>query len=365
MTDYIEQHRISHNSSIDYEVGSSNYLDELRLVLHEIKPKTVLDFGCGKAVLTKELAAEFPLIAFYAYDPAIPGRDILYLDRADLVICTNVLAHIPEDYLEKIIQKISNISQISFFILHHTLAHLSLPNGENAHCTVRSAHWYYNFFSKYFKYVQPLKGRKEAFSAIVTFPVSTDFLSTYNKITANNLHEQISSLEDNLLNLEKHTEFRLNTEQRLIETERRLTETEASRSNLEHRLAEADAQLLSVYRSRSWRITRPLRGIAGMLRGGYGLFKQGVKALLKPPLLLLIRLARRHRTINALALSCLRRTPNLKKRLQMLEMKGHVIATHSVVPPASNITRSFSQRNRHFGHRWAELTDMLDTKDRR
>jgi lipopolysaccharide biosynthesis glycosyltransferase len=107
-----------------------------------------------------------------------------------------------------------------------------------------------------------------------------------------------------------------------ITPESRLAEADARLLSAENRLAEADARLLSVYRSRSWRITRPLRGIIRVLHRDYSFFaalKKEFKEILKPPLLALIRLARRYEIVNTLALNCLRWTPRLKVRLRALE----------------------------------------------
>jgi hypothetical protein len=84
---------------------------------------------------------------------------------------------------------------------------------------------------------------------------------------------------------------------------------------------EAVAQRDAVLASRSWFFTRPLRGIARVLRGDCSLLaslKHELKAILKPPLLALIHLVRSHEIVNNMALNCLRWTPRLKERLHRL-----------------------------------------------
>jgi 2-polyprenyl-3-methyl-5-hydroxy-6-metoxy-1,4-benzoquinol methylase len=65
--------------------------------------------------------------------------------------------------------------------------------------------------------------------------------------------------------------------------ENRFVAIEAQRFDAERRLAEAEARLIFLYRSRSWRITRPLRGIVRVLRGDYKPFaalKQELKTII-------------------------------------------------------------------------------------
>ncbi|MDR1168421.1 MAG: class I SAM-dependent methyltransferase [Heliobacteriaceae bacterium] len=181
--DYLQQYKILHTENNYYGASSLRYLDYVCMIIDYLKPKVVLDFGCGKAALIKELTQRYPTIEFYGYDPAIPGRNILPIEKADLVVNTDVLEHIPEDALPEVIAKIASISDNAFFVLHHALARQILPNGQNAHCTVKPPQWYYELFSKYFKNPYPLPSKDLLRSAVITFTPSVDFLNTYSSIT--------------------------------------------------------------------------------------------------------------------------------------------------------------------------------------
>lgn len=191
MTNYIDEYKKLHKEVASFGSGACMYLDEICLIIEELKPKTVLDFGCGKASLIKELNLRYPNIEFYGYDPAIEGRNILPIEHADLVINTDVLEHIPEDILPSVIEKIASISDKCFFGLHHALAYTILPNGENAHCTVKPPIWYYELFLKYFTTPYPLKGRLPELSAMITFSPSIDFLRKYDSMLNPNIEETV------------------------------------------------------------------------------------------------------------------------------------------------------------------------------
>ena len=181
---YLEEYKILHKNNPHYGASAGQFATEVRLVIDYLKPKTVLDFGCGKASLIKQIACNYPDVELYGYDPAIEGRDALPVEKADLVICIDVLEHIPEDVLPGVIEKIAAISDNVFFVLHHTLAYNVLPNGKNAHCTVKPPYWYYELLKKYFRTPYPLPGPKDkvAQSCVITFTPSLDFLKTYHEI---------------------------------------------------------------------------------------------------------------------------------------------------------------------------------------
>ena len=202
-SNYIELYQELHSKEDDYGTSGSNYFKEVCLVIDFLKPKTVLDYGCGKAVLLKQLEEKYPDIKFYGYDPAIPERAKMPVKQADLVINTDVLEHIPEDELPKIIKEISEISPHVFFGVHHALAYTLLPNGENAHCTVKPVFWYYHLFEKYFPCMTVLAGRESYLHTFLTFPVKPDFIHQYENIISKNVSNEIATLKEKCAYLEK------------------------------------------------------------------------------------------------------------------------------------------------------------------
>ena len=199
MTNYLDEYKTLHKDNPGFGSGACIYLPEICLAIDYLKPKTILDFGCGKANLIKELVHRYPNIEFYGYDPAIPGRDVLPIEKADLVINTDVLEHIPEEILPSVIEKIASTSDHVIFELHHALAYQILPNGENAHCTVKPPQWYYELLCRYFKTHYPLPGRKPELSCVITFAPSIDFLNSYHEMiekkpNIQNLQQEIQKL---------------------------------------------------------------------------------------------------------------------------------------------------------------------------
>ena len=203
----IEQYKELHKSSQNYGASESDFLAEICLIINYLKPKVILDYGCGKGALIKELSNIYPDIQIYGYDPVIENKDFLPINKADLVINTDVLEHIPEDEIEQVIKQIASISSNVYFNLHHALAHTQLPNGENAHCTVKPLFWYYELFKKHFDTQTILEGRYKHLSVVLTFPIPTNvYLEYYNIINQPSLYEK-NLINERLCKLEKKHSF--------------------------------------------------------------------------------------------------------------------------------------------------------------
>ncbi len=179
----IESYKEIHSKNASYGTTSVGYLEEMSYLIDFLKPQSILDYGCGKGKLVDALRDKYKDIEIYGYDPAIPGRDRLPDNkRIDLVINTDVLEHIPEDEIEETILQIKAISDNVIFCLHHALADAILPDGSNAHCTVKSIFWYYDLFSKYFNNVTVLDGVEPWQNTVCTFPIGTDVWGSWHSV---------------------------------------------------------------------------------------------------------------------------------------------------------------------------------------
>lgn len=186
----IQQYKIIHSQDSTYGITGGAFIDECCLFIDFLKPKTVLDYGCGKGALIKELSKRYPNIEFFGYDPAIESYSELPIKKADFVINTDVLEHIPQENLSSIIAEIASISQNVFFVLHHYPAEQILPNGTNAHCTVKPKPWYYNLFDNYFNDIIELKSRNQFNTSVITFKLLPAYIFQYNSLIENSLNNK-------------------------------------------------------------------------------------------------------------------------------------------------------------------------------
>ncbi|MBQ9273560.1 MAG: glycosyltransferase family 29 protein [Succinivibrio sp.] len=178
LQNYIELH------AQDSGYGSSgvHFLDECCLFINSLKPRTVLDYGCGKGALIRRLSHIYPDIEFIFYDPAIPGYSQLLIDKCDLIICTDVLEHIPQTELPATLERMAGLSENCFLVLHHYAAGQLLPDGTNAHCTIKPPCWYHQLLLNFFDVVSPLPARSALNSAVITFRVNPQVIKQYLKL---------------------------------------------------------------------------------------------------------------------------------------------------------------------------------------
>jgi hypothetical protein len=127
----------------------------IRMLTQSQKARTLLDYGCGKASLHGQKpvtieGAQYPDIAVYwgldaitLYDPAYAPYTRLPEGRFDGVICTDVLEHCPKEDIPWILDEIFGYAgRFVFANVACFPAMKTLPNGENAHCTIEGPEWW-------------------------------------------------------------------------------------------------------------------------------------------------------------------------------------------------------------------------------
>ena len=118
--------------------------------------KTVLDYGAGKGLqyrprqllvdgrhVADSVAEYWEVDEVRCYDPGFAAHSELPREPFDGVVCTDVLEHCPEGDLPWILDEILSFAR-KFVYLNVACfpARKSLPNGENAHVTVRPPEWW-------------------------------------------------------------------------------------------------------------------------------------------------------------------------------------------------------------------------------
>ena len=139
--DLIDQYRIIHETKA-YGRSSEAMCGLVMREIDGLMPiARILDFGCGQSRLVDWLAAITGAEAL-RYDPAIRAHAVLPDGPADVIVCTDVLEHVPEDQLDALFETMRGISGKVYFNVSCVEAVEILPNGQNAHCTVRPPKWW-------------------------------------------------------------------------------------------------------------------------------------------------------------------------------------------------------------------------------
>jgi len=145
---YLEQAKLLHLNDKKW-TGTTvrQYIPTINKLRKDYNLQTMLDYGCGKAQhhdLTWKATK---------YDPAIPEFNVKPIGTFDLVISTDVLEHIPEENIDNIIADIFSYQGKWVFVsVCCREAREILPNGMNAHATVKPEDWWKDKFNKYKDY---------------------------------------------------------------------------------------------------------------------------------------------------------------------------------------------------------------------
>ena len=132
----------------------------IRRLIAQSGSRSILDYGSGKGMQYRPMPlkgesswdsvqAYWGVERIACYDPAYEPFNRLPEERFDGVICTDVLEHCPEQDLPWIVDEL--FAHAAKFVFASVACHPAvkrLPNGENAHCTVRPPAFWDELFSK-------------------------------------------------------------------------------------------------------------------------------------------------------------------------------------------------------------------------
>ena len=127
-------------------------------VIKENNSKTLLDYGCGKAIpyskkecksigLKKPVQELCNLDSFALYDPAYPKYNKLTKKKYDIVVCTDVMEHIAEQDIDWVLKDILSHSKKTVFLnisCQPALKHFKEGKfkGQNVHVSVFHGTWW-------------------------------------------------------------------------------------------------------------------------------------------------------------------------------------------------------------------------------
>lgn len=121
----------------DYGTSGIRYLDQISELAKKMGTRDLLDYGCGKATLQKNLP--YPI---QNYDPFIQEYSTPPYP-ADLVVCTDVMEHVESEFIDKTLEHIRILTKkVAFFQIATGPASKFLPDGRNAHLIQENINWW-------------------------------------------------------------------------------------------------------------------------------------------------------------------------------------------------------------------------------
>lgn len=128
------------------------FIDQINTLIDRLSVKTILDYGCGKGGLAKQLERMTSTVKVSLYDPGIPEHATPYHGTSfNLVICTDVLEHIEREKVDNVLANIAALSdRAAYFIVHTGLCGHTLPDGRPAHITREPIEWWKEKIARHF-----------------------------------------------------------------------------------------------------------------------------------------------------------------------------------------------------------------------
>lgn len=128
----------------------------IKRLIEQTGARTILDYGSGKGrqyepqLVRDGSGGQWPSVMDYwdveevvCYDPCYAPFSKLPDGKFDGVVCTDVLEHCPEEDMPWIIEEIFGFAtRFVFTNVACYPARKRLPNGENAHCTIKPVEWW-------------------------------------------------------------------------------------------------------------------------------------------------------------------------------------------------------------------------------
>ena len=122
-----------HASRKNYFRGRSmvKFLSDIVYIVKESNIQSVLDYGCGKGEVWKQHGLRSLLgVKVFLYDPGVKEFQKKPEIPADLVICVDVMEHIPESSVDDVLNEIESFSKKAIlFSISTRPANKYLPNG--------------------------------------------------------------------------------------------------------------------------------------------------------------------------------------------------------------------------------------------
>ena len=108
-------------------------------IISDLKPASILDYGCGRGYALAKLAEQFTNINFYNYDPFIEEHSTYPKISCDLIVSYNALQHVEDQFYDQVVENLYKLSnQLVLIRLYVFKNH-------------RPADWYEKKYSKLFK----------------------------------------------------------------------------------------------------------------------------------------------------------------------------------------------------------------------
>jgi hypothetical protein len=147
------------------------------------QPASVVDYGCGQSHFIEQLCPDSD-VKLARYDPAIPVFSVLPSECFDLLVNIDVLEHVEASDLDTVIGEMRSLCREAIIIIDTKAAQFQLPDGRNAHVTLRSREWWQAKLAEHFPNVEPIRTMRRSRVGFKTWSSSPTEWHRYYRLLA-------------------------------------------------------------------------------------------------------------------------------------------------------------------------------------
>lgn len=152
--DLIDYYHDTHAKRI-YGTSSVKHIRYVQPWVQIRRPQSLLDYGCGQSTFLDLL--DLPsTVERLRYDPALPAYATLPERPVDLLVNIDVLEHVEEADLDSTLAQMRSLCRDAIIVIDTKAAKHVLPDGRNAHVTIRPHAWWHQTLGRHFAHVEPI-----------------------------------------------------------------------------------------------------------------------------------------------------------------------------------------------------------------
>ena len=137
--EYRELNRQLHQTNPEYGISGIRYIEPARH-LSKWGRMAILDYGCGKAVLSQVLGPAYKVTNF---DPCMEEYNNPP-EPHDVVFCTDVMEHVEPECIIPVLKDIRRLTlKVAYFVIATHPAQKFLADGRNAHISLHPKEWWF------------------------------------------------------------------------------------------------------------------------------------------------------------------------------------------------------------------------------
>jgi hypothetical protein len=136
-------------------------------LIDEMKPASIIHFGCGQSSLADELAKATGARTA-RYDPAVPEHSNRPDGKFDLIVNVDALQHAAEDELGTMIADMAAFAKHAIIIIDADAPPV-IPGAGEAPATLRDQDWWAERLGAHFPYLEPIHVRSKRGAAFKTW----------------------------------------------------------------------------------------------------------------------------------------------------------------------------------------------------